>query len=996
VTAESCSPPNQTVDPGETITGLLSLTNVGPLVRSQLSATLLPGGNVTEPGAAQSYGVLVPGGPAVARPFTFTAGGSCGQTLRAAFALSDAGLSLGRIYLELPLGRVIATNATFSTGPILIPTNGAAQPYPSTIVVSGVTGAVQKVTVTLKNLTHPLPDQLDMLLRGPGGQAMTLLSDTGGLLGITNVTLVFDSTVTNRLPDNDQILTGIYSPTNYGSSDAYPLPAPAPPYGTSLDVFKGKGPNGVWQLFVYDDTLRDGGSLDGWSLTIDAAATDCCEGAPGADLSLTMIAAPPSVPLDRNVNFVSTVFNRGPAPATGVVLSNWVPNGSVFVSANSTVGSCNQDAGLLRCTVGTLASNAGVNITLTVKALEPGLLSNLATVSLNERELVPTNNTATARAVITTSLVSIQNASVTEAVGSVSALQFVTTLSPSMSRTVSVQFATANETAVAGVDYQPTNGTLVFLPGETSKIIRVGVLDDLLNEPTETLTVNLFNPDGVILNSSQAIGSVLDNDPAPSLSISDASVLEGDTGFTEAQFHLLLSAPSGQAIQTSYTAINGTAVAGSDFIATNGSLTLLPGETNRILPILVRGDRLNEFNETFFVSISPPSNAILTDNQGRATILDDDSLPTFAVEAGPVLAESCLPTNGIVDPGEIVSVQFLFRNLATATARATNLVATLRAGGGVLAPSGPQTIGAVLPGGSAAGTFTFTSGSACGGTINATFQLQEDGRDLGSVMAALAIGQSVITLAEDFDGVSAPLFPPGWTAIRTGSSPPWRTTTTLVDTPPNSAMTPNAPTASTNALISPVIQVESFQAELDFRHGFNTESNFDGGTLEISMNGGPFLEFLSAGGRFLQGGYNGTIDFFDPGWTGNSGGFLTVRAALPPGAAGAAVQFRWRFTSDSSAGGLGWFVDSISLRDGFVCCGSGEPRITAITVEGNLVLLQWSALPTRTYQVQYKQALDAQEWITLPGDVVAQGPMATRLDQPGPVEQRFYRVLLLP
>jgi hypothetical protein len=302
----------------------------------------------------------------------------------------------------------------------------------------------------------------------------------------------------------------------------------------------------------------------------------------------------------------------------------------------------------------------------------------------------------------------------------------------------------------------------------------------------------------------------------------------------------------------------------------------------------------------------------------------------------------------------------------------------------------------VLPGGSAAGTFTFTSGSGCGGTINATFQLQDEDRDLGTVMASLSSGQSIITLAEDFDSVSAPLFPPGWTAIRTGTSPPWRTTTTLVDTPPNSAMTPNAPTASTNALISPVIQVESFQAELDFRHGFNTESNFDGGTLEISMNGGPFLEFLSAGGRFLQGGYNGTIDFFDPGWTGNSGGFLTVRAALPPGAAGAAVQFRWRFTSDSFAGGVGWFVDSISLRDGFACCGSGEPRITAITVEGNLVVLQWSALPTRTYQVQYKQALDAQEWITLPGDVVAQGPIATRLDQPGPVEQRFYRVLLLP
>jgi uncharacterized repeat protein (TIGR01451 family) len=999
VNEENCLPANRAIDPGETVTVLLGLTNAGALPTHELTATLLPGGNVLVPTGMQNYGVLTPGGPAQSRPFTFGVGGACGGILRASFALADAGVPLGQIHVETPLGRTYSSTSNFSSlSSFVIATNGPASVYPSSNIVSGMTGAVQKVTVTLHDFSHRLPDQVDVLLRGPDGKTVTLLSDAGGFLAVSNVTLVFDSTVTNRLPDNEQIIAGTYSPTNYGSTtDGYPLPAPNPPYGTSLDIFKGTNPNGLWQLFVYDDTLQDGGSLGGWTLQVDSGGHDCCDSGPTADLTVGTVVAPSTVSIDRNLSFVSTVLNRGPATATDLVLSNQVPAGAVVVTATSSVGSCVVEAGMVRCQLGSLASNSSANVTLTVQAIEPGLLTSVITVTGNERDPLLNNNTATANGVVTLPLLSLQNAPapVSESATAATLVQFLLTLGQGSTRTASVYFATADETAIAGVDYQPTNGLVAFLPGETSKSIAVRVLDDLIDESPETFSLNLFNPVNCTVSSAQGIGTVNDNDPVPALSISDVFVNEGDSGFTDAQFRVRLLPRSGQAVQVGFSTGNGTAVAPLDYLSTNGTLLMFAGETNRLLSIRVRGDRLNELTEFFTVFLASPFNAVLSDNQGRATITDDDLLPTIAVEAGSILQETCLPANQLLDPGETVTHQFIFRNLATASARASNLVATLQANDRLLTPRSPPSLGAISAGGTVAGDFTFTIGGQCGQTIQATFLLQDGERELGSVTVPLTSGRQILTFAEDFDGVLAPALPPGWTAQRAGTSPPWRTTTTSYDTPPNAVMAPDPGNTSTNDLISPPIAVGTFQTELMFRHSFNTESNWDGGILEVSLDGGSFVDFVAAGGHFMEGAYNGMLRFFQPGWTGNSGGFVTVRGSLPLGAIGTTAQFRWRCTSDSVTAGVGWFVDSISFADGMSCCGSAQPLLITIGFQGDQVMLQWSSLPTRTYQVQYKNGLEQSQWFVLPGDVIASGPLATKLDPLPAAQQRFYRVVLL-
>jgi subtilisin-like proprotein convertase family protein len=157
--------------------------------------------------------------------------------------------------------------------PITIPDSGAASPYPSDITVSGVSGSVTKVTVSINGLSHTFPDDIDILLVGPGGDAI-IMSDAGNGFNVNNVTLTFDDAAAASLPDEAQIVRGIYQPTNYEGTDPFPAPAPAPSGNSALSVFNGTNPNGTWSLYVVDDASGDVGQIaGGWTLRI---TTDAC------------------------------------------------------------------------------------------------------------------------------------------------------------------------------------------------------------------------------------------------------------------------------------------------------------------------------------------------------------------------------------------------------------------------------------------------------------------------------------------------------------------------------------------------------------------------------------------------------------------------------------------------------------------------------------------------------------------------------------------------
>jgi len=145
-----------------------------------------------------------------------------------------------------------------------------------------------------------------------------------------------------------------------------------------------------------------------------------------------------------------------------------------------------------------------------------------------------------------------------------------------------------------------------------------------------------------------------------------------------------------------------------------------------------------------------------------------------------------------------------------------------------------------------------------------------------------------------------------------------------------------------------MISVTSAAAAVTFRHSYATEDGWDGGVLEISINGNPFQDILAAGGSFTQNGYNSALGggVNNPlagraAWTGNSNGYITTTAQLPASANGQLVQLKWRFGADDNTAVTGWFVDTISLSGaGFVTsysCQLGTVTPTGVTVAGRVV-----------------------------------------------------------
>ena len=203
---------------------------------------------------------------------------------------------------------------------------------------------------------------------------------------------------------------------------------------------------------------------------------------------------------------------------------------------------------------------------------------------------------------------------------------FNVTLTQASGKTVTVDYATADGTAEAPMDYAATSGTLTFLAGEQSKPISVPIQDDAIDEPVETFTVTLRNPTDATLDDGTATGTITDGDNPPELSIEDAPVGEGDP----AQFTVRLTPASGKTVTVDYATADGTAEAPADYTSMSGPLSFSPGELSKPIMVPTIRDSIADNNETFTVTLSNPREATLDDHTAIATIIDDD-LPTLSI-----------------------------------------------------------------------------------------------------------------------------------------------------------------------------------------------------------------------------------------------------------------------------------------------------------------------------------------------------------------------------
>jgi outer membrane autotransporter protein len=286
---------------------------------------------------------------------------------------------------------------------------------------------------------------------------------------------------------------------------------------------------------------------------------------------------------------------------------------------------------------------------------------------------------------------------------------------------VTFDIASANGTATAGVDYVASSLTSQTIPaGSSTYTFTVLVNGDTLNEPTETFFVNVTNVTNAIVADGQGVGTIVNDDPLPSLSINDVTVVEGNAGTVNAVFTASLSAASGQTVTVNFATADGTATQPADYTNTSGTLTFTAGQTTRTITVPVIGELVPEANETFFANLSGATNATITDNQGLGTISNDDVPVTVSPGSLPNGTVAAAYSQNITASGGVAPYNFAI------TAGALPAGLTLSSGG-VL--SGTPTAG---------GTFNFT--------VTATDSSPFPGPFSGSQAYTLTVNPAIITL----------------------------------------------------------------------------------------------------------------------------------------------------------------------------------------------------------------------------------------------------------
>ena len=207
-------------------------------------------------------------------------------------------------------------------------------------------------------------------------------------------------------------------------------------------------------------------------------------------------------------------------------------------------------------------------------------------------------------------------------------MTFTVTRANAAAGAFTVNYETADGTALAGSDYTATSGTLSFADNQTSATVTVTLNNEGIPELDETLFLNLSSPTGATIADAQGVGTIVNDDGTPiQVSINDVSIVEGDSGTSVLTFTVTRTGGTG-AFDVNFNTQNGTAVEPGDYVANSGTLSFGVGQNSQTISITINGDNLPESNEAFQVLLSgATNNAIIVDGSGTGTIVNDE--PTF-------------------------------------------------------------------------------------------------------------------------------------------------------------------------------------------------------------------------------------------------------------------------------------------------------------------------------------------------------------------------------
>ena len=479
-------------------------------------------------------------------------------------------------------------------------TAGSAGPYPSNVTVSGMSGTIRNLSITLNNIQHDLTQDMDILLVSPTGQKFIVMSDVGSGLSLqTPQTLTLTDYALSNLPVSSiEIPSGSYKPTNAGGNDGFPAPAPVSPHGnpapagtdTFASIFNGFDPNGVWSLYVYDDTVGFRGSIaGGWCLDVATQAQQ----APG---QLQFGASNYAVNEGETANL--TVTRSG--GSLGAVTVNYATSDGTAVGGASCGNGIDfiSASGILTFPDGVSSQTIPVQMCLDAEN-DPGEIFT-ATISN------PTGG-ATIGAINT---VDVSIFDVGQSNISLASSRFFIregkTVTIAVFRafnqigTASVDYQTSSGTAVGGaacapgVDFINRSGTIVFPPGAHERSFTIETCTDEGDEGIENANITLSNAVGGQLGQpAQANLAIFESEWQKQTTfptgqtLYDVHMISADEGWAVGGFGLIIHTtdggatweqqPSGtfEALRTVFfiDAMNGWASGNTDLFTTDGGQT---------------------------------------------------------------------------------------------------------------------------------------------------------------------------------------------------------------------------------------------------------------------------------------------------------------------------------------------------------------------------------------------------------------------------------------
>ena len=350
------------------------------------------------------------------------------------------------------------------------------------------------------------------------------------------------------------------------------------------------------------------------------------------DLILSVSDSPRPVAAGTPVTYLIGVTNTGPSPAIDVLIEHDLPPNLNILSATPSQGDCTIYTNAIICRLGRIDGSNTASIAVVGVPMVLGKYTNQISMYRSEADANLLNNSVTLVTTSTLPIITISDASIVEGnAGTTNLMNFTISLFPASTNIVQVSYTLGNVTAQNGSDFVFANDTLTFNPGQTTFVLPVAIIGDNLNEADETFAVQLYAPVNSFIGRPTAIGTILNDDATPGISVRDASLVEGNSGTNNMSFQVVLQARSGLPVTATYTNCDGTAVNGQDYLKRTGTITFAAntGILTQIVQVPILGDTLIESNEVFYVDLLSASNAIITRSRATGTIINDDGIGTL-------------------------------------------------------------------------------------------------------------------------------------------------------------------------------------------------------------------------------------------------------------------------------------------------------------------------------------------------------------------------------